>query len=63
LKNSAPKKPSRGGLRSGAGRPSSGTVAVQFKLRSETADALRAAIPTKHRSAFADAAIRQALEK
>lgn len=57
-----PKIETRGGVREGAGRPASDTTAIQFKLGTDTVKELRARVPKFQRSAFADTAIRAALE-
>jgi len=52
----------RGGKRKGAGRPKTGHVYFQVKLRPETAALLREKLPDGLRSAYVDAAILKALK-
>ena len=56
---------SRGGPRPGAGRPPSGIKkqVVVIKLPGEVANALRAAVPDRWRSAWLEQVIRKALEE
>ena len=55
-------KNNRGGKRKGAGRPSTGHVHFQVKLRAETAALLWEKLPDGLRSAYVDAPILKALK-
>lgn len=60
-KKNKPEK-NHGGKRTGSGRPPTGHVHFQIKLRPETAALLREKLPEGLRSAYVDAAILKALK-